>query len=299
MIVDDDERLVREMARALSEREEFMVHTFTHAEIALHALRQIAFDLVITDWRMPHVDGLALIQAAQARSPETVTVLTTAYGVAAAKAQDAATVAHHYLEKPFAVDELVSVIDSIFPARARRDKRAAQILKVVLGGDGNVGKTSLIQRYCTGAFDAGRAMTIGVDFHLYEVEIAEEAIRLVVWDMGGQERFAAARHVFYRGTHAVGLVFDASNRTSFYNLMRWWRETREYLPDVPVLLLANKIDLPPQISRAQAQPIAQAWNIPFLESSCATGNGVAEFFDTLAQNAWKHAQATQAAESAK
>ncbi len=74
--------------------------------------------------------------------------------------------------------------------------------------------------------------------------------------------------------HVVALVFDASNRTSFYNLRRWWHETREYLPRVPVLMLANKIDLPRQISTEEAQHIAQAWNVQLFESSCVTGDGV-------------------------
>lgn len=133
-------------------------------------------------------------------------------------------------------------------------------------------------------------MTIGVDFHLYDMDIEGIPMRLSVWDLGGQERFNFVRKGFYRGARAVGIVFDASNRTSFYNLIRWWRETREYLPDAPVLLLANKIDLPRQIPQQEAREIAQAWNIPFYESSCPTGQGVPEFFHALAYNALKYTQ---------
>ena len=166
---------------------------------------------------------------------------------------------------------------------------SARVLKVILGGDANVGKTSLIRRYCTGVFDTARSMTIGVDFHAYQVEVEQTPVRLMVWDLGGQERFAPARRGFYRGTHAVGLVFDASNRHSFYNLMRWWREVREHLCDVPLVLLANKTDLPRQISHEESSALACAWSIPFFESSCVTGSGVGEFFHALALNAWEHA----------
>jgi small GTP-binding protein len=185
---------------------------------------------------------------------------------------------------------LTSVIDSIFPAPTCHDKKVSRVLKVILGGDANVGKSSLIERYCTGSFDATRQMTIGVDFHLYDLKVENELLRLVVWDLGGQERFSIARQAFYRGTQAVGLVFDASNRMSFYNLMRWWRETREYLPNIPVVLLANKTDLPRQISSDEARQIADAWSIPFFESSCVSGAGIREFFDALARDAWKHSQ---------
>jgi small GTP-binding protein len=295
LIVDDDEQIVAEIVRALSPREHLHVQTFANGIDALQALQQNTFDLVIADWHVPNVDGITLIRHAQERSPETVTVLMSSYSLAEASHFSATPVAHHYLAKPFALDDLISVIDSIFPANAHRSTKTSRVLKVVLGGDANVGKTSLIQRYCTGLFDPTRAMTIGVDFHLYDLEIEQEPLRLVVWDLGGQERFSFARQAFYRGTQAVGLVFDASNRTSFYNLMRWWRETREYLPGVPVLMLANKIDLPRQISTEQARQIAQAWNIRLYESSCATGDGVNEFFHALAHSAWEHLQRTTAA----
>jgi len=289
MIVDDDERIVGEIVRALRDRNQFHVVGLTRGTDGLAALRDTTFDLIIVDWKMPDMDGLNLIGEAQERSEQTVTVLMSAYNMAEARQLNLAPIAHHYLVKPFALDDLLCIIDSIFPEPTQR-KPASCVLKVVLGGDANVGKTSLIQRYCTGTFDPKRAMTIGVDFHLYDIEIEQEPIRLVVWDLGGQERFGFARQAFYRGTLAVGLVFDASNRGSFYNLMRWWREAREYLPDVPVVMLANKTDLPPQISYIEASQVAEAWGIPFLQSSCASGEGVAQFFEILAQSAWRRAQ---------
>jgi small GTP-binding protein len=295
LIVDDDARVVEEIVRGLSDQTAFQVYAFTNGTDARVAVQQTPFDLIIADWRMTDVDGLTLVREATARSPKTITVLMSAYEMAEIKALPDHSIAHHYLAKPFALDELLGVIHSVLPVEPviSESSDAPRVLKVVLGGDANVGKTSLIERYCTCTFDSQREMTIGVDFHLYDVKIEQMPIRLVVWDLGGQERFSFARRAFYRGTHAVGLIFDVSNRTSFYNLMRWWRETREFLPDVPILLLANKTDLPRQIARAEAVQVAQAWNTPFFESSCANGEGVAEFFEVLAHQAWQHAQQEQ------
>lgn len=290
LVVDDDARIVEEIARALRERPEFTVHTSTNGEDALSALQTHHYDLLITDWRLGEFDGLRLINEAQRLSEHTVTVLMSAFNMETAKQNNLTPLAHHYLEKPFALDDLVSVVESIFPASAQRTEGPARVLKVVLGGDANVGKTSLIQRYCNNTFDPQRKMTIGVDFHLFDTRVDHQMVRMVVWDLGGQERFCYARQAFYRGTQAVGLVFDASNRVSFYNLMRWWRETREYLPDVPVLMLANKIDLPRQVPTEEAQQIALAWDIPYFESSCATGEGVDDFFQALAEGAWQNVQ---------
>jgi small GTP-binding protein len=289
LIADNDEHIVEEIARELRRRSTFEIHTFTTGQAAREALQGMPFDLLIVDSQIADVDGPTLIREAQERSQDTITVLMTTIGAPEIKSIPGNSTAHHYLEKPFAVAELINVIDSIFlpvPPHALRD--TPLVLKVVLGGDANVGKTSLIQRYCTGAFDPVRAMTIGVDFHLYNIQIEGMPVRLVVWDLGGQGRFGFARRAFYRGTRAVALIFDASNRASFYNLMRWWREARDYLQDAPVLLLANKTDLPRQISSTEALQIAQAWNMPFFESSCATGAGVKEFFEALALYAWKH-----------
>lgn len=298
LIVDNDARVAQELARGLRAHTPFDIHVFTNGTAARAALQNTHFDLVIADWKMADVDGVTLIREAKARSPETVTVLMSAYEMREVQTLDADSIAHHYLNKPFSMDELLDIVNAILPPEPTVDTapEAPRVLKVVLGGDANVGKTSLIERYCTCQFDARRDMTIGVDFHLYQVQLEQMPLRLIVWDLGGQERFAFARRAFYRGTQAVGLVFDVSNSVSFYNLMRWWREAREFLPDVPILLLANKTDLPRQVPPAQAQEIAQAWNVPLFESSCATGEGVSEFFHALAEHAWQHAQQTQPAE---
>lgn len=184
------------------------------------------------------------------------------------------------------------------PIQHAAERPSPFVLKVVLAGDANVGKTSLMQWYCTGRFAPARSMTIGVDFHLYEFQSGPVPARLIVWDFGGQERFAFARRGFYRGSHSVGMVFDVSNRLSFYNLMRWWREVREQLRDVPIVLLANKVDLPRQVSPAETSALAKAWNAPFFEASCVSGNGIGEFFDALAQSAWEHANTHRRAAAA-
>ena len=295
LVVDDDERILAEIARELEDRWGFEVRTCISGENARAALLQTNYDLLIADWRLPDVDGLTLISETQVRSPETVTVLMTAFP-SDELGPLARSYAHHYIEKPFLVEELAQIVQSIFSIDQAAPLTKPLLLKVVLGGDAQVGKTSLIQRYCTGRFDPLRKMTIGVDFHLYDIRVDQTQARLVVWDMGGQERFSFARQAFYGGTQAVGLVYDASNRASFYNLTRWWREAREYLEGVPMLLLANKIDLPRQISFDEMARVAKAWSVPYFESSCASGEGVAEFFEALATRAVMNAKKLSDAE---
>jgi small GTP-binding protein len=291
LIVDDEEIIVERIVHLLRDHPLFEVHAFTTGQAAREALQKTKFDLIIADWKLPDVDGATLVREAQAKSPEIVMVLMSGYEMSALKADFGESSTHRYLEKPFAIEQVTGIIDSFFPSKPVAPAPVTPlVLKVILGGDANVGKTSLIQRYCTGKFDPMREMTIGVDFHLYELKIESMPLRLIVWDLGGQERFSFARRSFYRGTQAVALIFDAGNRTSFYNLMRWWRETREYLPEVPILLLTNKTDQPRQVSKEEALQIAQAWNTPLFESSCLTGEGINEFFEALAHAAWKYSR---------
>ncbi|MGA2112347.1 MAG: Rab family GTPase [Anaerolineales bacterium] len=163
-------------------------------------------------------------------------------------------------------------------------------LKVLLGGEASVGKTTLLRYYLTGLFEPTREMTIGVDFHIYSVLFRGVNLRLVVWDIAGQNRFRSVRLSMYKGSSAAGLVFDLHNRTSFYQLAVWWREVRETLGDIPVLLLGNKSDLPRAVNRSEAEALASAWRIPYYEASCLDGSGVGEFFQALALTAAERAQ---------
>ena len=164
-------------------------------------------------------------------------------------------------------------------------KREIPVRKVLLAGEAAVGKTSLAVYYLQRAFDPRRRMTVGVDIHVCPVEVDDVAVRLVVWDVGGQRRFAAVRDLFYRGAAAGALVFDLSNRLSFYQLLGWWRELRDHAGGIPLFLVGNKADLPREISRLEAETLARAWGTSYFETSCLTGAGIPEFFRALARAA--------------
>ncbi len=80
------------------------------------------------------------------------------------------------------------------------------VLKVIIAGDGEVGKTSLVRRYCEGKFEATRVATIGVDFQTQTVDLPTGTIKLSIWDMAGQDRFQVIRAGFYRGSRSAALI---------------------------------------------------------------------------------------------
>ncbi|MEW6717916.1 MAG: Rab family GTPase [Chloroflexota bacterium] len=155
--------------------------------------------------------------------------------------------------------------------------------KVVIAGDGNVGKTSLIRRYCEGKFETSRVATIGVDFYTQTVTLPDVKVRLSIWDMAGQEHFAILRPGFYRGSKAAALVYDVTEPTSLENLVHWRREILKVVPEESFLLVGNKIDLERVVSFHIAQRFAEVIKAPHIETSALTGEGVDELFNTLAR----------------
>ncbi|XP_057314563.1 ras-related protein Rab-9A-like [Hydractinia symbiolongicarpus] len=122
-------------------------------------------------------------------------------------------------------------------------------LKVIILGDGAVGKSALMNRFVNNKFDSQSFHTIGVEFLNKEVKVNGEMYTLQIWDTAGQERFKSLRTPFYRGSDICLLVYSVDDEQSFYNLDTWKREFL-YYADVkdadlfPFVVLGNKIDLP-------------------------------------------------------
>jgi small GTP-binding protein len=156
------------------------------------------------------------------------------------------------------------------------------IYKVVVAGDGNVGKTSLVRRYCEGRFEESRVMTLGVDFQTKVVTVGEKTVKLSIWDVAGQERFATFRDAFYGGAQAAALVYDVTSRQSFLNLPRWHDEIQSVVPHVPMVVIGNKADLTSEVSEEEVKAWANQFEMPMLLTSAAKGSNVEEFFTGLA-----------------
>jgi small GTP-binding protein len=154
--------------------------------------------------------------------------------------------------------------------------------KVAIVGAGGVGKTTLLRRYATGKFQESRIMTIGVDFETIEVTLKGQPIKLTVWDLAGQERFAPFRGGFYKGARGVALVFDVHDRVSFDDLSHWLQETQSAVPDAYLVINGNKTDLPRAVTSEEGSVYAASINAAYVETSAKTGEGVPQLFRYLA-----------------
>ncbi|MHA1263725.1 MAG: GTP-binding protein [Candidatus Helarchaeota archaeon] len=156
------------------------------------------------------------------------------------------------------------------------------LFKVIVVGDGAVGKTALTIRFAEGRFQDHYKMTIGVDFAIKMVEIGGKRVKLQIWDTGGQERFSYIRPLYYKGAMGVVYVFDITNRASFEHLPKWHKEVSDYCGNIPALLVANKCDLPDKaVTPSEAQGMATQLGGPFYEASAKTGDNVDDLFTQL------------------
>lgn len=157
------------------------------------------------------------------------------------------------------------------------------LLKVVIAGDGAVGKTSLVRQYSEGKFDQSRVMTIGVDFQTQTVALPTGAVKLSIWDMAGQERFQSMRSGFYRGSRAAALVYDVTRPDTLANLSTWRDEILTVVEAQPFVVVGNKIDLARVVKVDTARAYAESIGAQYVETSARTAQGVADLFRSLAQ----------------
>jgi small GTP-binding protein len=118
------------------------------------------------------------------------------------------------------------------------------LFKIVLAGSGGCGKTTLLQRFTTGAFTSNTKMTIGVDFavHLFELPNVGN-ITLQIWDFGGEERFRIMLPSFCLGASGCLLIFDLMRPNTFFELEEWMGIIRKNTNNAKVVLLGTKYDL--------------------------------------------------------
>jgi len=155
--------------------------------------------------------------------------------------------------------------------------------KLLLIGDSDVGKSSILLRFIDDVFEHIHS-TIGVDFKLKILNINGKKVKLTIWDTAGQERFRTLTASYYRGVDGAILVYDITNRNSFENLQNIWiKELNMYSTTPSVkMLVGNKIDQESRVvTRDEGKELAQSLGTMFFECSAKTKIGVSNAFEEL------------------
>jgi Ras-related protein Rab-1A len=160
------------------------------------------------------------------------------------------------------------------------------IFKVLLLGNSDVGKSSLILRYVDGTWSNTFIPTIGVDFKVKTIEVDNKKIKMQIWDTAGQERFRTVIASYFKGSHGVLLIYDVTNKTSFKQLESWLEIIENNASeDILKILIGNKIDLEEdrEVTKEEGQSFANMHNIQFMETSAKMNTNVNEAFEALAK----------------
>ncbi|MFX0064601.1 MAG: Rab family GTPase [Candidatus Hermodarchaeota archaeon] len=162
--------------------------------------------------------------------------------------------------------------------------------KIVLGGDGAVGKTSLRKNYMGEGFETEYLQTMGADFALYETKIGSTALKYRIWDLAGQPLFKEVVKAYYEGSNGAIMVYDVTRPESLDNLKNWIGDLFNYGGLMPVVIVGNKIDIERVVSTKAGKNFAADISnkhgiaIPYFETSALTGVNVKETFEALGKN---------------
>jgi len=164
--------------------------------------------------------------------------------------------------------------------------------KIVLLGEGRVGKTSLLCRYVYGTFNERQQETIQASFLEKNLTLGNQSVSLAIWDTAGQERFHALAPIYYREADGACLVFDQTDPTSFKRVQHWVKELHGFVgKDIVLVIASNKADLIKQqeVSDSDAQEFASSVNAHMFKTSAKSGKGVEELFLELTKGLLKRA----------
>jgi len=157
--------------------------------------------------------------------------------------------------------------------------------KVCTGGDGGVGKTTMLHRYVDNKFEFDTKMTIGVEIFKKTIVIEGEIeVDLQLWDFGGQDRFRFMLDGFVMGSNGALVLFDLTKMTTFNHIEQWVELLRKHDPNLPIILIGAKDDLVDLISVKDEYAIEKAQELnlfDYLKTSAKTDHNVDKAFQEL------------------
>ena len=162
--------------------------------------------------------------------------------------------------------------------------------KILLIGESNVGKTSIILRYTENEFKTSGISTCGVDVKCKYVSFEKTKIRLDIWDTAGQERFRGLSKNYFRGAHGFILVYDITDKKSFSKLKGWMNDAKEKIEsDCYMIVVGNKKDCENerQIDMETLSDFGNKNGVIYMEVSAKTGEGIEDIFNTMVQELLK------------
>jgi len=162
-------------------------------------------------------------------------------------------------------------------------------LKVILLGDSAVGKSKLVERFLMEDYNPRQLSTYALTLFRHNATVDGKAVSVDFWDTAGQERFNKLHAAYYHGAHACILVFDVTRQQTYKHLGRWLKELRETCEHIPVICIANKIDVNYKVVKKTFK-FPEKHKMPFFFVSAADGTNVVKMFKEGIRQGWNHKQ---------
>ena len=156
-------------------------------------------------------------------------------------------------------------------------------MKLCMVGSFAVGKTSLVRRYVQSIFTDKYHTTVGVKVDKKDVVIAGNTMRMMIWDLAGDDSFAQLRLTFMRGAAGYLLVADGTRASTLDVALELNRQIETTLGPIPFVLVLNKDDLAQEweVGAARVEALEQS-GVRIFRSSARNGQGVEAIFEHFA-----------------
>ena len=159
-------------------------------------------------------------------------------------------------------------------------------IKIVIIGEAGVGKTSLVKKFISGHFSQDYRASIGTNIFVKELLLKSgDKVSIQIWDIAGQEKWIKMRQMYYGGTHGALIVGDITRIKTFEQLSEFWiPDLRKNCGDIPKIIVVNKVDLAPLISKNDIEKLAQISKVKTtIHTSAKYGQNVEKAFHQIAE----------------
>ncbi|XP_067026148.1 ras-related protein Rab-3-like [Acropora muricata] len=167
---------------------------------------------------------------------------------------------------------------------ASADQTLDESLKILVIGDSDVGKTSLVFRFVDGSFSSQFVPTVGIDFKSKTIVWNDKQIQLQIWDTAGQERYRSITTSYFRGAAGFVIMYDIRNEVSFKGVQEWVSQIKAYSgPEAKKILVGNMTDEEKEreVTIKKGQQLADKLGIEFIETSVKNNSNVEKVFEIL------------------
>ena len=171
------------------------------------------------------------------------------------------------------------------PITKKQEKQYDYLFKLVIVGETNTGKSSILKRYIDNAFSDVYIPTIGVDFKMKTLDVYGKKVKLQIWEASGQERFKSITTNYYTGAPGFLLVYDITSKKSFEKLQSHISEVKtRALKNMKCMVVGNKTDLESkrEVSYDEGRAFAESIEAGFWEVSAKNDDNLHELFVRMA-----------------